>query len=218
MRMIDHKPHPDPAPMRTTPKRSLFAAMTALLVACSPATQAGTIVLDPGHGGRDAGATEGQAKESEIMLSFAKVLEAELKEKGYAIILTRTSDEFVSSKGKEMYLKDVKPKVVLGLHLATSKDPSQRGIRIFRSPKAEDDKLLYEERELPDRLVKAFGEMEPKQTVTTQRLGKAYLDSPKALLIEFGYLSNPEDRKLILDPAYQKKLAGVLAETINELY
>jgi N-acetylmuramoyl-L-alanine amidase len=218
MRMIDHKSHPDPVPMRTTPKRSLFAAMTALLVACSPAIQAGTIILDPGHGGRDAGATEGQFKESEIMLSFAKVLEAELKEKGYNIILTRTTDELVSSKSKEMYLRDVKPKVVLGLHLATSKDPSQRGIRIFRSPEVENDKLHYEERELPDRLVKALGEMEPKQTVTAKRLGKSYLDSPKALLIEFGYLSNEEDRKLILDPAYQKKLAGILAKTINELY
>lgn len=204
--------------MKTTPTSVLFAAVTALLAVYSPLSRAGTVMLDPGHGGPDAGVTVEQAKESEIMLSFAKVLDAELKRKGYVTYLTRQDDRLVPSKGRQMMIGDVKPIVFLGLHLSSSKDPGQRGIRIFRNPKTEDGKLLYEDRELPDRLAKALSAMEPKQTVTTHRLGKAYLDSPKALILELGYLSNSEDRKLILDPEYQKKLAVVLADAINELH
>jgi len=198
--------------------KSLFAAVAALVVACSPAVHAGSIFLDPGHGGRDTGATEGQARESEIMLGFSKVLEAALKKKGYIIMISRDRDELVSLKHKTTHVQTVKPDVVLGLHIATSKDPAKRGIRILRAPESEDEKLSYQERDLPQRLAKALGEMEPKQDVTIVRLGTPYLATPKALIIEFGYLSNEEDRKLILDPAYQQKLADVLADTINNLY
>ncbi|MEK7951569.1 N-acetylmuramoyl-L-alanine amidase family protein [Luteolibacter soli] len=204
--------------MKANPKRILFAAVSALLALCSPLARAGTVMLDPGHGGRDSGATVDQAKESEIMLSFAKVLDAELKRKGYVTNLTRDTDELVPLNSKRQTIADVKPIIVLGLHLSSSKDPNERGIRIFRSPKTEDEKLLLEERELPDHLVKALSAIEPKQTVTTHRLGLPYLNTPKAILLELGFLTNAEDRKLITDPAYQQKLATVLAEAINELY
>ena len=74
--------------MKTNPTSVLFAAVTALLAVYSPLSRAGTVMLDPGHGGPDAGVTVEQAKESEIMLSFAKVLDAELKRKGYVTYLT----------------------------------------------------------------------------------------------------------------------------------
>jgi len=196
----------------------IFKVIAAAAILCTSPAGAITVLLDPGHGGKDAGAVQGQAKESEIVLQFSKLLEAELKAKGYEAILTRDSDQFTPQKDREHYANDVRASVVISLHLATTKDTEQRGIRIYRAPEAEDAGLLYEQKELPAHIAKALSEKAPETPVESVRMTKPLLNDKKAILIELAHLSNDEDRKLIQDPAYQLKLAKTLAEAINDLY
>ncbi|HLP43140.1 MAG TPA: N-acetylmuramoyl-L-alanine amidase, partial [Fibrobacteria bacterium] len=56
----------------------------------------GTIILDPGHGGRDQGAMIAGINEAQVTLAVAKELKSSLTRMGYKAILTRETDEFVS--------------------------------------------------------------------------------------------------------------------------
>jgi N-acetylmuramoyl-L-alanine amidase len=61
-----------------------------------PAPSRPVIVLDPGHGGADVGATHGGVSEADLMLGFARELrEAFLRDGAFDVVLTREADDFV---------------------------------------------------------------------------------------------------------------------------
>lgn len=55
-----------------------------------------TVIIDPGHGGTDPGATQGKITESELNFSVCKLLRQELSALGATVFMTRTDDSFVS--------------------------------------------------------------------------------------------------------------------------
>jgi N-acetylmuramoyl-L-alanine amidase len=204
--------------MKTNSRQLLISTAAALLTASSPATWAGTVILDPGHGGVDPGVTADQFKESAYVFAFAKQVEAELKGLGHVTILTRGAEQSARLKDREKLVADTGADVVIGLHVSSSKDPAQRGIRIFQCPKKEVAALLPAERGLPNEIARTMAGISPKPELSQHNLGKAFLGSPKGLVLELGYISNPEDLKNLLNPEYQRELAKALAVAIDELY
>jgi len=72
-------------------------AITALLGAAPRAGRVrGTVVLDPGHGGRDAGAVANGLQEKDVVLDVARRVAERLRAAGVEVILTRQSDVFIS--------------------------------------------------------------------------------------------------------------------------
>ena len=193
----------------------LARAAAALLALAAPAF-AGTILIDPGHGGKDPGGSAEQLKESDWALSFAKSLETELKAQGHVVILTRTEDQFLPLKDREALVHQAKADVVLGIHLSSSKNSSDHGIRIYRCPRAEVADLSPKETELAEQLGKAFSTgISAKPVVSSGHLGRAFLGSKGALLLELGYLSNAEDLKNIRSPEYQQELIKALSGAVT---
>lgn len=202
--------------MKTRP--FLITAVAALL-ASSASLSAATVLLDPGHGGKDAGATENGLKESEWALAFAKLLEAELKKQGHVVILTRTEDQFLPLKDREVLAEQNKADVVIGLHLSSSKNTGEHGIRIYRCPRKMVAGLDPKDGELADQLSKRFTEeIDAKPTVSTGHLGRPFLGKNGALLLELGYVSNPDDLKNIRNAGYQEDLIKALSAAIEEVY
>lgn len=198
--------------------RSRLIRFFAVLLAFAPALGfAAHVVIDPGHGGKDQGVVHGNVKESGLVLAFAGKLRASLETKGYQITLTREDDTFVASKSRALFIPDRKPVVVISLHLSESKDPGKRGFRIF-SAKEDAAGLIYEDRELPKRLAAALGKLDPVRPVHSGKLARPVLDTPKALILELGYLSNDADRQLVQSEAYQKQVADIVAAVINDLH
>jgi len=75
------------------------------------------VVLDPGHGGIDPGAEQGELIEKDLMLSFARDLrEALLRRGGYEVVLTREDDRFVSLEARIALAHQVKADVFISLH------------------------------------------------------------------------------------------------------
>jgi len=100
-----------------------------------------TIMVDPGHGGRDPGAVGvGGVKEKDINLRFAKILGRQLEEAGFKVLYTRTDDSFIALEDRTakanlekadlfvsvhcnaIHLKDFSGMETYYLDLATSKD------------------------------------------------------------------------------------------------
>ena len=92
-----------------------------------------TVCLDPGHGGDDKGATNGDIEESSQMLEIAGLIKAEFEKYGVNVVLTRTDDSFMFLNPRSQVANDNNADVFISLHRdgnAESSDSSEVGIYI----------------------------------------------------------------------------------------
>jgi N-acetylmuramoyl-L-alanine amidase len=75
-----------------------------------------TIVIDPGHGGEDPGATYNNVKEKDIVLKVSKAIAAKLKNKGFDIIMTRTEDVFIPLMERTKIADAAKADLFVSIH------------------------------------------------------------------------------------------------------
>ncbi len=99
------------------------------------------IVLDPGHGGIDPGATSrAGTKEKDVVLSFANVLRKALLGTGkYEVVMTRSDDRFISLKNRVTVARDKNADLFLAIHADTVRGRDARGVTLYTlSDKASD--------------------------------------------------------------------------------
>lgn len=93
------------------------------------------IVIDPGHGGIDVGATNGKYHESDITLEYGKLLKKELEKIGLKVILTRDKDiklDNYGEKGRVSVPYVTKAKMMLSIHLNSAKlNVGNGGVEIY---------------------------------------------------------------------------------------
>ncbi|MDR2584187.1 MAG: N-acetylmuramoyl-L-alanine amidase [Fibromonadaceae bacterium] len=108
-----------------------------------------TIVLDPGHGGKDPGAIgHNSLKEKEVVLSVGLKLKSKLEEKGFTVKMTRDSDEFIELAKRPKMASDWGGDLFLSLH-CNAIDGKERQLRtegftfyILRAGGSEEDKAI----------------------------------------------------------------------------
>jgi N-acetylmuramoyl-L-alanine amidase len=99
----------------------------------------GVVVLDPGHGGEDFGATHSDGiYEKDLALRLALLLAAELKKIGFDVHLTRRSDIFVPLSERIEFARQKAPNVFVSLHMNSSHSSSTRGIELYIGGKSSD--------------------------------------------------------------------------------
>ncbi|CCQ93716.1 N-acetylmuramoyl-L-alanine amidase [[Clostridium] ultunense Esp] len=188
------------------------------------------IVLDPGHGGMDGGAVSKDGLvEKEITLKIAKKLRDYLQQSGAVVLLTREEDkdladgtegtrkrqdlrvraELVNQSGAELFIS---------IHLNSIPSSQWRGAQTFYNPTNPENRRLA--KLIQQELIKGLG--------NTDRLEKKDQDifilkaaKVPAVLVEAGFLSNPEEAALLGNEAYQSKIAesiyrGILRYTSGE--
>lgn len=90
-----------------------------------------TIVIDPGHGGKDPGAIGiKKTKEKDIVLAIGKYLRTELK-KDFNVVMTRDSDEFISLNNRSKIANGIEADLFISLHVNSSKQSKNNGMEIF---------------------------------------------------------------------------------------
>jgi N-acetylmuramoyl-L-alanine amidase len=91
------------------------------------------VVLDPGHGGKDPGAIGYRGlKEKDVTLKLAKLVKAKLEKRlGCVVILTRTSDRFVSLKDRAKLANKIKADLFVSIHCNACPDHRLHGIETF---------------------------------------------------------------------------------------
>lgn len=203
-------------------------------------TATDVILIDPGHGGMDGGASsDSGTDEKDINLAIAFQIRELAEADGWKVVLTREDDRSLgANKSKTIrsqktadliarrdMIKDVSPTVAVSIHLNSFKlDRSVRGAQTFY-PGSGDQAVIDES--------KIFAEAIQEQLVTgindgTERSALAKRDAlifknptvPMAI-IECGFLSNPDEAKLLEQTEYQKKLAkhiydGIMVYTGRE--
>lgn len=175
-----------------------------------------SVVIDAGHGGIDNGATgKNGTVESEINLQIAIELKSLFESNGYKVCLTRKDENGLyddTSPGfKVRDLKkrieitnDYNPNVFISVHLNTYTAPYRRGAQVFFKKGNNNSKKLADGIQLELNLLKESKRMFDAITGDYYLLNE--LKMP-AVIVECGFLSNPEEEVLLSSKTYQKSLA-----------
>jgi len=120
------------------------------------------IVIDAGHGGHDEGATGTSGlHEKDLVLDVSKLLAARLRKRGIGVVLTRSSDEFLSLEERTAVANDARADLFLSIHANASSSRKPSGIETyFASLDATDDAA----RATAARENSAFGVVAPQFT------------------------------------------------------
>ncbi|MFB3845172.1 MAG: N-acetylmuramoyl-L-alanine amidase [Candidatus Cloacimonadaceae bacterium] len=93
-----------------------------------------TIVIDPGHGGKDPGAIGRslRAQEKDINLAVSLMLKEMLeKEMGVKVLLTRSDDRFVSLQSRTKFANENKADLFISIHTNASRDINSKGVELY---------------------------------------------------------------------------------------
>ncbi len=100
-----------------------------------------TIVIDPGHGGKDPGALgDGVIEEKGIVLSISKRLKEILTAKGYRVLMTRETNRFIPLKERTQFATRHKADLFLSIHANASESPQANGIETYYLDVSSTDK------------------------------------------------------------------------------
>jgi N-acetylmuramoyl-L-alanine amidase len=160
-----------------------------------------TIVIDPGHGGNDGGASGRLYVEKRLTLSTALELGNLLQKAGAKVIYTRSSDVYVSLAQRYAVSNQSKAHAFISLHYNSCSGVCS-GIETFYYSSAKDGSLA---RSIQSNLVKST-QLRDRGTKYGSYQVIRYNQRPAAL-VELGFLSNPTEESLIGTSAHKKKAA-----------
>ena len=215
---------------------SLIAVCSVILAASlfpkasvTTAKTAKTIVIDAGHGAPDGGALSiSGAEESALNLDVALSLSECLKKSGHKVIMTRKDENGIFDENakttrekkvsdmhtREKIMNESNADLFLSIHMNKFEIAKYSGPQVFYAPHIEQSELLA-------KCIQAslIADLKPQMEREIKKSdGSIYLlkkAQVPAALIECGFLSNPDEEKLLLTESYRKKMAQSIAKGIN---
>jgi len=181
------------------------------------------IYIDPGHGGLDPGAIYKEIKESEINLSISKTLKEELEKYGATVYLTRNGNYDLSENNtqnkkrndltaRSRLINESNCDMYISIHLNSDSSPTWYGAQVFYTNKNAENKKIAEivQKLLKENLNTKREAKTIKNTYLYERIKRP------GILVEAGFISNPNERYLLNKTEYQQKIANVLTKGIIE--
>jgi len=173
-----------------------------------------TVVIDPGHGGKDVGTTGVRGLyEKDFTLSLSsKVKDILEKEEKIEVYMTRDEDTFISSVDmyRPKYANEVDADLFISIHGNTYEDPNVSGTEAY----------YYHEK------LKSFADIVYNNVVSSTGFKDRgiknkdlfvvrYTDMPSVLL-EIGYLTNPQEEQLMFNDEFQSTIAESICDGVKE--
>ncbi len=196
-----------------------------------------TVLLDPGHGGEDPGAVSDYSgiKEKDISLSVALKAKELLEAEGYKVLMTRTEDRLeyspdttsVTQKRKQdltrrkKMMDEAGADIVVSIHLNKFPQTQYSGAQVFyphNSP--ESQKLAVSIQKSVKDIVDPNNKREALVKGKANELPIIILRDVKTTtaIIECGFLSNPDEEKLLATKEHQDKLSAAVADGIKKYF
>lgn len=190
------------------------ALSVGFIFASTMPNPAPVIVIDAGHGGRDGGSVGANGTiEKEINLVYAKALEKKLTDYGYKVVMTRATDSGLydedapNKKLSDMnarlkIIEEANPALVISIHMNSFPLPSAHGANTYYR---EGDEASKSCANLIQRALSSYCDAPQSEA----REGDYYMVTCSyytSVLVECGFLSNPEEETLLNSADYQEKI------------
>ena len=178
------------------------------------------ILIDPGHGGFDSGASANGAVEKDINLSVAKLLKEYIEAGGGEAYMTRDADtdtadpnrpSSISQKKSDLQMRksDIEKygaDIFISIHMNKFEQSKYKGAQVFYEDSAEENKLLAEAIQQSVKDVLKDGNSRVAKG-TGKDIYVLRGNGVPSALIECGFLSNSQEAELLKTSQHQKKLA-----------
>lgn len=185
-----------------------FGLLPALffLFSFAPPTEKTIVVIDAGHGGADAGAQFNGMLEKDFTLSVAQKIILLNKREDVEFVLLRNSDEFVPLQARVDRINELKPDLVISLHVNNSKNRELNGMEIYISPK---NPAFEKSQLLADSFLSHFSNAPlSKRGVKEGNFHILRNSESPAMIFEMGFISNEKDRDYISMTYGQNEIAN----------
>ena len=189
-----------------------------------------TVIIDAGHGGEDGGTSSSSGLiEKDVNLSLAFILKEKLEARGVNVVMTRSEDKLlydrnINYNGRKKKL-DMAARlgimekqddcVFVSLHMNAFSDSRYSGLQVWYSKNTPGSRDLANSIQT---LIKDNLQAENKRKIKAADSSIYLLNRAEdcAVLIECGFLSNPEECKKLSDEDYRKALSFVICLAIRE--
>lgn len=219
-----------------------FVVCTLILLYCAGAAQDSAaekeadadsvimpcIVLDAGHGGEDGGAVGVDGLlEKTVNLKVAEAMKDMFKLAGISVVMTRTEDVMLNDPdaaiGGKKKMTDLRSRlkiaqntpegVLVSIHMNSFSQAKYRGLQVYYSPNHADSAVLAQTVQDAARTHLQPDNQRKIKPADSSIYLLAHCDRP-AVLIECGFLSNPEECALLGKAEYLGELSTVIFAAI----
>ena len=175
------------------------------------------IVLDPGHGGKESGASGPTGYlEKDVNLIISQLLRDELVKRGAKVVMTREDDRDVSLGERQTIINKQEPAIALSIHHNSLPDNGDaektKGFGTFWYHPQSHSLAVF----LQNYVVKNL--RKPSYGVFWNNLALTRPSAAPAVLLELGFMSSPDEFEEIVNPQAQKKMANILADGITKWF
>lgn len=169
------------------------------------------VVIDAGHGGKDCGALRDNVYEKDITLDVSQRLQAILQKKGLKVYMTRTNDTYVSLQDRTTYTEGINPAIFVSVHVNSCNVTSPKGIETHYY----HDNSIELANCVHTKLTKRVSNT-PNRGLLKSRFYVINHTTVPAILVEIGFISNPEEKHEMTTPQRKQATAEGIAEGIIE--
>jgi len=191
-----------------------------------------SIFLDPGHGGSDPGAISGGVREKDLTLSVYNKVSSKLASLGYTVLTSRNVDKDVDLVDRADQANKANADMLLSIHFNAGGRGVARGIETYyyqsqadRVPKINKEnhnnaERLERSRKLANKVQQNLLYQTGANDRGVKRASFTVLreTSIPSILVELGFIDNPEERNKIKTNEYQERLANGIVDGIVEYY
>lgn len=172
------------------------------------------IVIDAGHGGHDSGAVGSSAYEKDIALRAAQSLENQLKQLGFKVYMTRSTDDYVGLYDRADIANDLNADLFISIHINAATNSAANGVEVLYNSDSMSGGMglaTY----IQDELVADLHAVD-RGIVKRPNLVVLRETEMPSVLCELGFISNPTDQANLLNSTYIDKAAGAIVDGIEK--
>ncbi|NLX69822.1 MAG: N-acetylmuramoyl-L-alanine amidase CwlD [Clostridiales bacterium] len=173
------------------------------------------IVIDAGHGGFDPGAvSDSGTREDEINLKIANKLRRHLKDQGAKVVMTRKTDGALGKNKREdmkkrvEIIKNSNADIVISIHLNKFQQSKYYGAQTFYMAGSQEGQKLAQC--IQTKLIDILDRGNTRQIKAVSDLLILKAGQAPSVVVECGFLSNPQEERLLKTDEYQEQVAWAI--------
>lgn len=190
------------------------------------------VVIDPGHGGLDGGASHGETVERDITLAMSLKLEKTLKENGATVVMTRRKEgdaiaehapdeDFPTIRSRkradlllrEEIINNAEADIVISLHVNAVPEERWRGAQVFYHAEGHEGGELLA-KSIQGAIREDIGNTE-REALAIKQVYILKKSTAPTVLLETGFLSNNEERELLKSDKYQNQMVEAITKGVR---
>lgn len=171
------------------------------------------ILIDPGHGGSDPGAIGPQGRsEKDVCLGIAKMLKFSLLQRGINAVLTRSTDAEMLLEPRLRMIDTIGADAFVSLHVNSHTTSAASGFETFyREPPSQKFAELVHNHA-------AARFKHQNRGVKQEQLYVLRHTRVPSILLETGFISNPDEANKLIDPSFQNQMATAIASGLEDFF